>query len=90
MSAQDEIEQLAHETEARHFLIRWLAQEDSSVYGECNGKDFDALLFLDLVTKPVAPAGRPIEYARVSLTDKGYALAHFLRHQQDVLAEARP
>lgn len=82
MSGEHELEQLAHETAPLHWLIAWLAKEDSSAYGECMGEDYDRLLFLDLVTKPIAPAGRPIEYARVSLTEKGYALRGWIRRQE--------
>jgi len=56
-------------------LLKWLAQEDSSAYGECRGETFDALVekgFAEFL-----PAAPPLDRdrARVRLTEAGAARA---------------
>ena len=45
-------------------LLAWLALEDESFYGECEGPLLDALVAQGLVAV----------YGRVSVTDAGYAM----------------
>jgi hypothetical protein len=55
--------------EAERFLLEWLSKEDWSAYGECEGKDLDALIargLAELAHTP--PSGR----TGVRLTEAGW------------------
>ena len=54
-------------------LLAWLALEDESFYGECEGPLLDALVAQGLVAVRWAQ-GKPAQYGRVSVTDAGYAM----------------
>jgi hypothetical protein len=67
-------------TAAETSLLQWLGQEDYSQYGECHGREFDALLAKGLVqihedrvpgVAFIAPQGRGPMYRAVSLTGAG-------------------
>ncbi len=52
-------------------VLRWLWKEDSSAYGECHGYALNTLLNTGLATSNETP---PSDYARISLTDAGWAI----------------
>lgn len=86
----EHLNQLADELGGQHYLIRWLAKEDSSAYGECMGADYDRLLKYGLVIEPTMPLSpRDIAYARVSLTPKGLALNAVLR-EREIIEKGKP
>jgi hypothetical protein len=81
-AARREVERLQEEdlppdlSKTERFLLAWLSKEESSAYGECNGKDLDRLVALGYAQiEPAGPAPRPD--SRVSLTEDGWA-----RHRQ--------
>jgi hypothetical protein len=57
-------------TYAEHHLLDWLGGEDSAVYGECKGRDFDVLHSLGLVEFATDdPLG--LDYCQVALSVAG-------------------
>jgi len=64
-------------TSQERFLLEWLSKEESSAYGECEGPSLNVLINTGLAYEcrlhPV------YGYARISLTEAGYALAERLR-----------
>ena len=70
----------ANLTETQTFLLKWLGESDVSQYGECHGKDLDALIADGLaqvhgpesgLTSGFIARGTEQMYRAVSLTDKG-------------------
>jgi hypothetical protein len=74
----EEAEAVARGLEPQHYLIRWLSEADTSLYGECEGRDFDAIhsaMLVEFVSRE-----RPINgYSRVALTPLGHRVAAVLR-----------
>lgn len=64
-------------TSSQHHLIEWLSKEDSSLYGECKGKDLDRLFEFGLVEWKAKDA-RGDDFSRVGLTEAGYERARTL------------
>lgn len=64
-------------TSMEHHLLEWLSKEDSSLYGECHGKDLDRLMGEQLVEWKAKDA-RGDMYSRVGLTETGIAAAKVL------------
>jgi hypothetical protein len=67
-------------TPSEHGLLQWLAQEDTSQYGECHGPDLDSLIAKGLaelcgeeteMVNTFIAKGRGISYRAVKLTDAG-------------------
>jgi hypothetical protein len=76
--ARDRLKSLDTETDAprltsgERFLLEWLAKEDSSALGECEGADLAHLEQMALVViQPVE--GKHRHYSRVSVTEPGLA-----------------
>lgn len=67
----------------QHYMIEWLAKEDFSLYGEVEGRDFDALHSAMLVQIHGKVTGPRAGYAQVSLTPLGLAVAKHLRETKD-------
>lgn len=63
-------------TSQEKFLLEWLSKEDSSAYGECYGKSLNVLIAQGLAQTSETP---PSDWARVSLTEAGFALAAEIR-----------
>ena len=68
-------------TSSEKFLLDWLSREDFSQYGECHGKDLDALVAKGLVqvhgedsgwNNTFIAKGRDIMFRAVSLTEAGW------------------
>ena len=75
-------EEIARELGPQHYLIRWLSEADTSLYGECEGRDFDAIHSAMLVT--FVSRERPLNgYSRVALTPLGLAVAKHLKGKTD-------
>src|SRR5512133_555852 len=61
-------------TKGQRFLLEWLGKDDVSRYGECRGKDFDALRDAGLVHLH-GPDNHPrADYFGCALTAAGYAV----------------
>jgi hypothetical protein len=58
-------------TKTQRFVLAWLSMADSNSYGECRGRDLDALLSAGLARVINRERG---DYARVEVTDKGIAV----------------
>lgn len=58
-------------TSEEKFLLRWLAKENFSAYGECHGYALNVLLNTGLAQVDHSP---PSDYARVSVTEAGFTL----------------
>jgi hypothetical protein len=68
-------------TDSEEFLLKWLAQEDSSQYGECHGSALDGLIEKGLavvgdestgLNNTFIAKGTDIMYRAVTLTDAGH------------------
>jgi len=55
------------------FLLEWLAKEETSALGECDGKALERLVERGFAVITPPPCGKDRLYSRVSLTDKGRA-----------------
>lgn len=54
-------------------LLDWLAQEDSSVLGECDGELLDGLVAEGYAVIVPPPAGGDHRFSRVMVTEEGHA-----------------
>ncbi len=70
-------------------LLLWLSEEEFSQYGECHGKDLDALIAKGLAQhhpdtgfdNSFIAKGKGIMFDKVSLTEAGYARVRELKGQ---------
>lgn len=79
-------------TQSQRDLLDWLSREEFSQYGECHGKDLDALIEAGLaqlhgpeteLDNTFIAKGRGIMFRAVSLTAAGLAKAQQLRGKSD-------
>lgn len=66
---------LADLSPEERFLLGWLAKEDESTLGECQGKSLSALVGMALAEIEEVPAAGLAEYGAVTLTERGRQLA---------------
>lgn len=61
-------------TREQRFLLEWLAKEDSSALGECEGSALNTLIERGYATIGPMPDGHPRQYARVKVTETGFEM----------------
>lgn len=71
----DDLELLRKLSHDERFVLKWLAKEDFSVYGECKGPAFDKLKMLKLAR---INADKPSDFSAVTCTARGYAVAKLI------------
>lgn len=71
--------EVARSLPAQAYMLRWLAKEETSLYGEVEGRDFDVLHSAMLVTITGSVTGPRGGYAVVSLTPFGRLVALSLK-----------
>ena len=65
------------------FLLEWLSKEEHSSYGECQGRDLDALHSAMLVSIEGSARFLALGFGRVSLTPHGLAVRNRLKEQDN-------
>jgi len=75
MSEEERAAEVAREIAPQAYMLRWLAKEETSLYGEVEGRDFDVLHSAMLVTITGKVSGPRAGYALVSLTPFGRLVA---------------
>jgi len=82
MTDTERAREVARQIAPQAYMLRWLMKEEASLYGECEGRDFDVLHSAEVVTITGKVTGPRAGYALVSVTSFGRLVAAELEKER--------